>query len=199
MRERDNISAIARLRPDFMGFIFAERSPRFVGNALCREDLAALDWETKRVGVFVDAGADAIAQRIAEFDLDMVQLHGSESPELCAAVSAGGVGVIKSFSIGEGFDFASVRPYADATELFLFDAGSGGGGKHFDWKRLAEYGETKPFLLAGGIGVDDLPRIREIAASGLPIAGIDLNSRVEVSAGRKSVELVREVCDAIRR
>ena len=197
LREPDNIRDVLDLNVDYVGFILAEQSKRYVGDT----DLAAwiADNEerfgtTQRVGVFVNAGVDVLLNAVHDYRLDWVQLHGDESPGYCRELqllwsvnTLRKASVAKAFSVDAGFDFAVTAAYADSCDLFIFDTGghpqAGGTGKQWNWDRLAEYIGNVPFLLSGGIGPDDAHRLRTIDHPQL--LGVDLNSRFETTPGVK--------------
>ena len=191
MREAENIRAVEALGVDWMGFIFWEHSSRCVS-----QRPACLPTRAKRVGVFVDAPLDVVCQHVEAFGLDVVQLHGSESPaylhDLCKAL-AGDVLIVKAFSIATRDDLLQTSLYEGRADYFLFDTKAqlvGGNGRKFDWSVLAHYNGSTPFLLSGGIGPDDASRLS--AFSHPRLAGIDLNSRFEISPAQKNVELLKQ-------
>ena len=191
MREAENIRAVEALGVDWMGFIFWEHSSRCVS-----QRPAYLPEKAKRVGVFVDAPLDVVCQRVEAFGLDVVQLHGSESPaflhdlrSLCDARLL----IVKAFSIATRDDLLQTSFYEGLADYFLFDTKAqlvGGNGRKFDWNVLAHYDGSTPFLLSGGIGPDDAARLS--AFSHPRLAGIDLNSRFEAAPALKNVELLKQ-------
>jgi len=194
LREPANVAAVAALRPDFVGFIFYPKSSRYVGEGPPPETLAQVPAETQKVGVFVDEDAELVLQRVAAYDLDLVQLHGHEDPATCAALRAAGVGVIKAFAVGKELDFAALQPYVGQVDYFLFDtkgAQPGGNGTAFDWGQLKQYNLPVPYFLAGGIGPEHAKTLRTLRLPGL--YALDLNSRFETPPGVKDAELLRQM------
>ena len=191
MREAENIRAVEALGVDWMGFIFWEHSSRCV----CQRP-AYLPTRAKRVGVFVDASLDVVCQHVESFGLDVVQLHGSESPTYLRDLRnalAGDVLIVKAFSIATRDDLLQTSFYEGLADYFLFDTKAqlvGGNGRKFDWSVLAHYDGSTPFLLSGGIGPDDASRLS--AFSHPRLAGIDLNSRFEAAPALKNVELLKQ-------
>lgn len=191
MREAENIRAVEALGIDWMGFIFWEHSSRNV----CQRP-AYLPEKAKRVGVFVDAPLSVVCQHVEAFGLDVVQLHGSESPAFLHNLRnafAGDVLIVKAFSIATRDDLLQTSLYEGLADNFLFDTKAqlvGGNGRKFDWTVLAHYDGSTPFLLSGGIGPDDASRLS--AFSHPRLAGIDLNSRFEISPAQKNVELLKQ-------
>lgn len=196
MREPENIRAVEALGIDLMGFIFWPRSSRFVG-----EKPSYLPRNCRRVGVFVDAALPDILAAGEDFRLDVIQLHGHESPEAIAALKAciPGVCVVKSLAVAGLEDLEQTEDYADVCDAFLFDTKGrlpGGNGRQFDWSVLQRYQGRLPFLLSGGIGPDDAQRIRAFQFPGC--IGIDLNSRFETEPGVKDVDALRTFIETIR-
>ncbi len=192
MREAENIREAEALSIDWMGFIFWPQSSRYVA-----ERPTYLPTRCKRVGVFVDEQIEQVRQIAEDYALDIIQLHGNESPEY--ARTLGGRTLIKAFNIATADDLAQTRPYEGIVDLFLFDTKGravGGNGEKFDWTVLNAYQGATPFLLSGGIGPDDAERIRGFCHP--RCIGIDLNSRFEVSPAFKDVDLLREFVKNIR-
>ena len=203
MRDAGNIRRIAELRPDFMGFVFYRGSPRFAGGVLTPEDLRPVGEDIVRVGVFVDEQPEQLLYVADRFNLTALQLHGGESPAYCAALRRrlSGCLIFKAFGVDAAFDFARTGDYHGAADMFVFDAKSeqrGGSGRHFDWKLLRSYGGDTSFLIGGGIAVEDVPALVELAAAQPKMCGIDVNSRIETEAGIKSPELTRRFIEAVR-
>ena len=188
MREIENISALAELKPDYMGFIFWAPSSRYVESTT-----PTLPNQIKKTGVFVDATPDYIQSTIQDHHLNAVQLHGEETPAYCELIQEFGVEVIKAFSIKEQFDFSLLDSYEDRCDYFLFDTKvelPGGNGYGFDWSILHNYSSTKPFFLSGGIGPEDYKKINSLLNLDLPVFAIDVNSKFELSPGLKNIDLI---------
>ncbi len=190
MKFPSNIFDIADLHPDFMGFIFYPKSPRYA-EPLDVEVLNALPKSIKKIGVFVNETLENILTIVFKYKLDGVQLHGNEQVEMCEKLHNTGLIVIKAFPIAEAYNFKVTKIYEGACDYFLFDTKTdafGGSGLKFDWNMLKEYTGKTPFLLSGGIASNDAESIQNIDH---PLfAGIDLNSKFEVKPGLKNVELL---------
>ena len=185
MRDGDNIREVEQLSIDWMGFIFYPKSSRYVS-----EVPAYLPTKCKRVGVFVDASTDETIKKIHDFSLDMIQLHGNESPEQISHLSplTNHLSIIKAFNIATAEDLKSTASYTGLADYFLFDTKGpsvGGNGEKFDWSVLSNYEGDTPFLLSGGIGPDDAERILDYHHP--KCIGIDLNSQFELAPGLKDV------------
>ena len=184
MKYPDNISDLSMLPIDFIGMIFYEKSPRYVSD-LQPEEINTRGKEL--VGVFVNASETEIMQMTNKYNLDLIQLHGSESPEFCKKLNET-MPVIKAFSIADASDFEQTKEYEGLWGYFLFDTKTpqyGGSGQKFDWQILKEYKGSMPFLLSGGISIDDVEAIKQIKHP--RFEGIDLNSRFEIEPGLKDI------------
>ena len=189
MREADNIAALRTLAPDYMGMIFWPESLRYVTTPI-----PATDEPFERVGVFVDAQERKIKEAIETHQLDLLQLHGKESPESCAQLEQMRP-VIKAFSVGPSFDFQQLEAYENGCSYFLFDTRGplpGGNGKGFDWTLLEDYPSKKPFFLSGGIGPESIAAIKKLQNTPLPLHAIDVNSKFETAAGVKNIPLLQQ-------
>jgi len=188
---RDNIDEVVALRPDYAGFIFYPKSPRFVGEDFAMPHITS---GTKKVGVFVNELKEIVLEKVRKFNLDFVQLHGSESSEDCLSIKGEGVGVIKAIAIGDSSDFDSMVQYQDAVDYFLFDTKTesyGGSGKRFDWGLLEHYSLEKQYFLSGGIDLESIGEIMKIKSPKLH--AIDVNSRFELRPGLKDLEELRKI------
>ena len=193
MRNAENIREVSALGIDLMGFIFWPKSSRYVS-----EPPSYLPTDCKRVGVFVDASLEDIRQHIHDYQLDIVQLHGHESPEFAKALKP--AIIIKAFNIATAEDLAQTIPYEGIVDYFLFDTKAqlpGGSGEQFDWSVLSQYEGTTPFLLSGGIGPDDAERIKTFHHE--RCIGIDLNSRFELAPALKDVHQLKEFLKKVKR
>jgi phosphoribosylanthranilate isomerase len=193
LKSLENIAEIARLPIDMMGLIFYEKSPRYAGN-LPPEALKPLPASIRKVGVFVNASKETILEKVQPYDLQMVQLHGQETPALCSELRATGIEVIKAFPVAEAADFQLALNYEAACDYFLFDTKTpqyGGSGKQFDWKILSAYTGKTPFFLSGGIGLEDLETIKHLKHPLL--YAIDLNSRFETAPGVKDINKLKQL------
>jgi len=165
MRDAKNIKELIELKPDFIGFIFYDKSPRFVGNTLDVELIQSIPREIRKVGVFVNATVDYILQNVKKYNLHYVQLHGNETPDFCKSLRLKGVNIIKAFRLDESFIFSQLNNYKPHVDFFLFDAkgdGYGGNGIAFDWSILKKYDNQKPYFLAGGISLDNLDELAQV-------------------------------------
>lgn len=194
MRDSDNIAAVARLKPDFMGFIFFPGSKRFVGREFSSAQLAKLDPLIARVGVFVDASHDEIVRAVKEYNLGYVQLHGQEDPAYCWKLREKcSAKLIRAFRLSPDFDFGATSGFASVCEYLLFDGPE--TGKSFDWNILRAYSGSLPFFVAGGLGTDNLKEALKIRHE--KFFGVDMSSRLEESPGVKSIARVEECINLV--
>ena len=195
MRDPANILEIAHeIKPDFMGFIFYAGSKRFVLPHI--EDKAttiyALPKEIARVGVFVNHPLHEVIGLVLRYKLAYVQLHGDEDVIYCKKLKAQNIRVIKVFRVNDTLPVSAIEAFSDTVDYFLFDTKAsdyGGTGKVFDWSILANYPVEKPFLLSGGL---NLQNIEGILKAPMPyLYGIDVNSHFEVEPGLKDLDALR--------
>lgn len=185
MREAENIREVEALGIDVIGFIFWPKSSRCVST---RPDYLPVN--AKRAGIFVNEDIELVRRIAVDYALDIIQLHGNESPEY--ARNLRNWKVIKAFNIASEEDLESTVIYDGAVDYFLFDTKGkavGGNGEKFDWEVLASYNGQTPFILSGGIGPDDTERVRTFYHP--QCIGIDLNSRFELSPGLKDITALR--------
>ncbi|MBC7892243.1 MAG: phosphoribosylanthranilate isomerase [Sphingobacteriaceae bacterium] len=199
MREPENLRQLLELQPDYVGFIFHEASPRFVGDTLDPEVLKEVPRGVKKVGVFVNASIDQIVKTVRRYGLDYAQLHGEESPDFCRNLQFKGVNIIKAFPIDDAFNFTKLNNFKPHCDFFLFDAKGvqrGGNGEVFDWALLNRYDNEKPFFLAGGISLDNVEELTALA--GLRLHAIDINSKFETAPGLKDIEKIRLLMEKVK-
>jgi phosphoribosylanthranilate isomerase len=191
LRDQENIAQVAELGPDYMGFIFYDKSQRFVAT-LSAAALNKIPATINKTAVFVNESSENMEALINKYNFDAIQLHGDESPALCALFK-GRVKVIKAFGLNTDFDFGQLYPYVDHVDLFLFDTKTdiyGGSGKIFDWDILDKYELDIPFFLSGGLSLDNLGEIENIKHP--QFYGVDLNSRFETGPGIKNINELAE-------
>ena len=187
----ENISEVLTANPDMLGFIFFRPSSRYAGDSISPTDIETIPQSVVKTGVFVNEQTSSVLKTAQSYKLEMVQLHGFETPEYCNEIKNKGFRVIKAFHIDYSFDFTVTEKYSECVTLFLFDTSGpnyGGNGKKFDWNILNRYSGKVPFLLSGGIAPDDHKEIREIRHK--MFAGVDLNSGFEKIRGVKDTEKI---------
>ena len=182
-----------------MGFIFYPQSPRYAGLLLEPDTTTGIPASIKKAGVFVNAEFEVILETIKKYSLDIVQLHGNESPDLCFRLKENGALVIKAFSIRDANTLNQYAEYVEVTDYFLFDTITpdyGGSGLRFDWNLLQNYNSNHPFFLSGGIGPNDVAEIFKITHPSF--YGIDINSRFESAPGMKEINNLKKFISEIR-
>ncbi|MCW1384460.1 phosphoribosylanthranilate isomerase [Novosphingobium sp. KCTC 2891] len=196
------LDAAVRHRTDYLGFVFFAKSPRNVSPADAAALSARLAGRAKAVGLFVDADDAVIAEAVAAAKLDVLQLHGKETPERAAALRARfGLPVWKALSVASREDVARAAIYAGAADLVLFDAKApkganlpGGLGLTFDWSLLSGFRALIAWGLAGGLAPENVAEaIRE---TGAPL--VDVSSGVESTPGVKDEARIAAFALAVR-
>ena len=198
MKYQENISEVAQLQPDYLGFIFYENSSRFFDGIIPQ-----LPESIKKVGVFVNSDISNIIEKITKYNLDIIQLHGNEDEEyvlslkMALQITFPDVILWKVFSVGHDFNFEQLIPFENKVDKFLFDTQGelpGGNGYTFNWDILKSYPSTKPYILSGGIGIEESEHIANFLATDVSkfCHAIDVNSKFEIEAGLKNVEKLKE-------
>jgi phosphoribosylanthranilate isomerase len=192
MKYPNNILEVSELLPDYLGFIFYKKSSRYFDG-----EIPKLSKSIKKVGVFVNATLEEINLKIEKYHLDIIQLHGDENPEFCKNLKHQNIEIIKVFSVNDEFNFEELFPFEDVCDYFLFDTKGklpGGNGITFNWEVLKKYNSKKPFFLSGGIGIEEIEKIKIL---NLPIYAIDVNSKFEIEPGLKNIQLCKDAINSI--
>ncbi|MCF6279176.1 MAG: phosphoribosylanthranilate isomerase [Flavobacteriaceae bacterium] len=217
MRDSDNISELVKLTPDYIGFIFYDKSKRFVANF----PEVTIPKSIKKVGVFVNETIEGVITKTTKYDLQVVQLHGDETPQFCKELKIMftersrsdnqtsnnsisttlnlQIEIIKAFAVDTGFDFSKTNTYKDSCDMFLFDTKGkdyGGNGLKYDWSILKKYEGKTQFLLSGGINENDVELIKEFHHRKL--VGVDLNSGFEDAPAIKNIKKLKKFITNIR-
>jgi len=199
------LQQLEALNVDYAGLIFYKESPRYMGDKLSAKEIKDADFDLKKVGVFVNPSYADLLDAIDNYGLDIVQLHGNETPELCEELSAE-VEVIKAFRLDVTQDVTVnidklVEPYDAACDYYLFDTAGlkesfGGTGKQFDWSILNKAKIEKPFFLSGGIGPDDAVKVKSFKHP--DFFAIDVNSKFETEPGVKDMAAILKFMQAFK-
>ena len=188
MKYAANIEEVSALLPDYLGFIFYEKSSRFFDG-----EMPNIPKSIKKVGVFVNETETNIIKKIKQYNLDLIQLHGEESAELCKKLQINDVQIIKVFSVDDDFDFSKLEPFETICDYYLFDTKGklhGGNGTTFNWQILQKYKSKKPLFLSGGLGLEEIEKLHKL---NLPIFAIDVNSKFEIQPGLKNTLLLNKI------
>lgn len=199
--EMKQLQQLDGLDIDFAGLIFYKESPRYIGDKIPKKELKKADFDLKKVGVFVNPEMIDVLDAIDEYGLEVVQLHGDESPEMCEDLGSE-VEVIKAFRVKDGDNIDKmVADYDAVCDYYLFDTAGlkesfGGTGQQFDWSLLSKAKIEKPFFLSGGISVEDAAKVKAFKHPDL--FGVDINSKFETAPGVKDMKLVLQFRHAMK-
>ncbi len=184
---------------DMLGFVFFPPSPRNLNLEAAVTLLDQVPSGTDRVGLFVDPSNDQLDAILGKARLDLLQLHGDETPERCRAITIYfGLPLIKAIKVSGPEDIEQARAYEDIVDWLLFDARPpkgatrpGGNGQAFDWDMLKGQSFKRPWLLSGGLTPDNLEEaVRRSGAS-----AVDVSSGVESAPGKKDPAKIRAFLD----
>ena len=204
MRDARAVAAAVDSGVDYVGFMFYARSPRYVAPALAAEIAHGIPRRMFKVGVFVDADDAAIGAILKQAPLDMLQLHGGETPERAAQIRAHfALPVIKAIAVGGEADIARARTYQDAADMLLFDARPpstpgalpGGNGLAFDWTLIRSANWERPWMLSGGLNAGNLEEAVRISGARM----VDVSSGVESAPGVKDSIKIRDFTATAKR
>ena len=193
LKYAENLMEVSKLKIDMVGYNFYPSSARYVENLL-----PEIDKNIKRCGVFVNAATSFIQEKVEQYQLDFIQLHGDESLDFCKEIASTIKPVIKVFRVDQDFDYSQIADYSFCKYL-LFDTATkdyGGSGHKFDWSDLLMQDIKNPFLLAGGISLEDAENLKSLNHPSL--VGVDINSKFESSPGLKDVKKIADFIHLLR-
>lgn len=190
LKSLNDVIAANAVQPDYIGFVFAKTSKRFITPQTAEELRKKLDRKITAVGVFVNEPVEVVAELLNKGIIDMAQLHGNESEEYMTLLrKKTDKKLIKAFSVNEAKKFQAA--YSCSADYILFDSGSGGTGKSFDWSILQDFG--RPYFLAGGLNITNVSE----AVSRLHPYAVDVSSGVETDGRKDDVKMAAFV-NAVR-
>lgn len=195
IRNSGNLTFLNGSDVDFIGFIFYDKSKRNFEDGDLKGELQS---NKQKVGVFVNKTIEEVTRIAQTYGLNYLQLHGDESPEYCRELKEMGFKLIKAFSVQNQLP-GNLAEYESVVDYFLFDtkgASYGGNGTQFDWGVLEHYQMNKPFILSGGIGLEDISALKKLDHSQL--YAVDVNSRFEVSPGLKDELKLKEFIEELK-
>ena len=196
LTQQSQIQELISMNVDFLGFIFYEKSPRYVLHHLSLKEIAEIPHFGK-VGVFVNESIKAIVEITTESQLDIIQLHGNENEKFILQLKqilGNNIKIIKVIRIGnQSFDELqkTINQQPSTVNYLLFDTDSkafGGTGKTFDWQILNEIEIPIPYFLSGGISLENIHQLSTINQQ--PLA-LDINSKFETEPGSKDLEKIK--------
>jgi len=202
LKTRPHLEAAVSAGADMVGFVFFDRSPRCVTIDAVQEIYDSVPTNVASVALTVDADDALLDDIVGSGTIDVLQLHGHETPERCADIRKRyGVSVMKVLHIETSADLVAIDAYAEATDLYLFDTKApkgatrpGGNAIAFDWTLLTGATIPKPWLLAGGLTPGNVADA--IQQSGAP--GVDVSSGVESAPGEKDIDLIKAFIKAAK-
>ena len=186
LRREQDVDYVNALKPDFIGFILTAGFRRSISAETAKRLKTRLSKDITAVGVFVNESAETVNAFVADGIIDIVQLHGDESADLCKQINAPVIKFLKC----DGEIQQKISRYENAVDYFLFDSGTGTGNT-FDWSMIPK--TDKPFFLAGGLGSDNLKK----AIKDIDPYAVDLSSSVETD-GFKDYEKIKTVTEIVR-
>ncbi|WP_420581488.1 phosphoribosylanthranilate isomerase [Reichenbachiella sp.] len=196
IRNRSNLTFLNESDVDFIGFIFYNKSKRYFEEGDIGGEIVSAK---QKVGVFVNETIDNVVRLAQSHELNYVQLHGDETPEYCKALKKKGFKLFKAFSVYDELP-TDLFSYEAVVDCFLFDTKGvsyGGNGTQFDWSVLEQYKMNKPFILSGGIGLEDVSSLMELNHPQL--YAVDVNSRFEISPGQKDEQALKEFIKELKK
>ena len=197
----DTKSLKAAKSADFVGFVFFQKSPRFVTAIQANQLANQCAMNQKKVGLFVNSDINLIEHISNHVGLDYIQLHGTETPEYIEEIKKRvNKKIIKALLVKNASDIDKSKDFNKCCDMILFDTKSdnenifGGTGVSFDWKLLKNYKSKKKWILAGGLNIKNINEAIEITKS--PV--IDISSGVESSLGKKSSKKILEIINHVK-
>jgi len=199
--EENSLKAAIACDCDFLGFVFFEKSPRFIDVKKAKNLVKIIPSRIAKVAVVVDATKNFISEIITEISPDFIQFHGNETAEFLREIKKDfpQIGIIKAFRISAREDLAMVKLFENCADFFLFDSKIstefGGSGKKFDWNILKDFSCKKDWFLSGGINLDNIDEA--CLNSGAKM--IDISSGIEKEKGKKSPELIAKIMQKVKK
>lgn len=196
-----HVTAALDAGADFIGFMNFALSPRHIAPKDARPLALLAVGRAKTVSIMVDPDDAMVAEVLADLQPDYIQLHGSETPDYCAAMRARGVGVIKAFGVSQSSDLDQIYPYQGSVDMILFDAKpppseaiTGGLGHVFDWTILEGFHLPVPWFLSGGLTIANVAHALDVTGAKM----VDVSSGVERARGLKDDALIAAFMAAVK-
>jgi len=198
LKYRANLKEIAILKPDMLGFIFDDKSPRCMTGTLIPKDLLSMSDDIVKVGVFMNQPIEYVLRQADRFGLDAIQFQGNESPHDMHMAKSKDLMTIKAIKPELANSRKTLASFESVVDYFLFETPStqhSGTGESFEWSELAGYESSQPFILSGGLGLGNWKGALDLKPKP---AILDVNSRFESTPGLKDLEKVREFLAQVR-
>lgn len=196
------VTALDEMGVTFAGFIFYPKSQRHMAQKISPEKMRQIKGKIIKVGVFVNPTYEELMKTVDDYRLDMVQLHGDESPKFCDRI-ADYISVIKAFRLSENDSLLHMTlPYVSVCDFFMFDTlgvGYGGTGKKMDWSALQQSLPAKPYFLSGGVEPGDEKELEKLITTpaGEKLFAVDINTKFEIGTGVKDLNAVRKFAEGM--
>lgn len=197
--EENSVKVAIAQKCDFLGFVFYEKSPRYITPQNAAKISRQVPPNIAKVAVVVDCDFDALEKISQEFSPDFFQFHGSESLDFLEAVRRQfpQIKIIKAFKIFDSQDLERAQDFENCADYFLFDSKIvgevGGSGKKFDWKILENFNSKKDWFLSGGLNIENIEEALKVTGAKM----VDISSGIEKIRGQKSLELIEELMKKI--
>lgn len=189
--EKNSLSAAINSGCDFIGFIFYEKSPRYISVDSASNLAQIIPDKISKVAVVVDADFSFLEEIATKFTPDFFQFHGRENVNFLREVKNKfpKIKIIKAFRVVENKDLEAVKNFEDVADLLLLDGASPGSGKSFEWEILKNFSSKKDWFLSGGLNSNNIESAVKISGAKM----IDISSGIEKSRGQKSSKLIYEL------
>lgn len=196
LKSPDAVTAAIEGGADFLGFVFHPASPRHVEIEVAAYLAAYVPSGVKNCALFVDPADEDLSPVLSAVRVDIIQLHGHETPERVAAIRAAtGKAVMKALPISNATDIGKIAAYEDVCDWILLDSPGGGTGRVFDWDLLTRFKPQKPWMLAGGLTPENVgDAVRRLCPD-----AVDVSSGVESTRGVKDPGKIRAFLDCVKK
>lgn len=194
--EINSVEMAVACKCDFIGFIFYEKSVRYISIEAAAKISASIPSTISKVAVVVDATIEFLEKISAEFHPDFFQFHGNESIDFLQEVRRKFplVKIIKAFGIAKKTDLEQIKNFENYADIFLLDNKVAGSGEKFNWEILKDFHSKKDWFLSGGLNVNNIEEALKISGAKM----IDISSGIEKTRGQKSPELIKELMKKIQ-
>ncbi|MBM5782548.1 MAG: phosphoribosylanthranilate isomerase [Pelagibacterales bacterium] len=198
-KDQQSVLAAVSCGADFIGFVFCEKSPRYITPEEAGKIAQVIPNKIAKVAVFSNNDLSIIKQVYQYLKPEYFQFHGNETPGFLKKIKEifPQVKIIKAFKIGGRQDLRQIRNFENESDLFLLDSKTvegGGSGKSFDWRILVGFRARRMWFLSGGINIDNVLQASKIANAQM----IDVSSGIEKIRGEKSVELIQQLTAKVK-